>query len=413
MKLAADLHLHGLHSGGVSDRMVVPEIAQQAEVKGLKLVGTGDILHPQWRQHVKDNVEQLGNGLYRCDNINFLLTAEVEDQNRVHHLIFFPSLAQVEAFAHDIEQLSTNLKEEGRPRVDLTGRGLAKICCDHDLVFGPAHAFTPWTAIYKDYDSLKDCYGSYRDSVCFLELGLSADSALADTISDHHNLVYLSNSDAHSPWPHRLGREFNRFKISKMDFNHVIKALERKGNNQIDLNVGLDPREGKYHCTACSNCYTHFSLAEAENFSWRCPECNGSIKKGVKDRIKQLADTKKSPSWRPEYIHLPPLAILIQSILGHSSPTTNQVQSIWSNYLDHYPSEIAVLIEAPIAELRSINEKVGEAIKLFRQGEATIAPGGGGQYGQWSLSSLGEKDDQQKESYTDNSDQRSLDDFSR
>lgn len=416
MELDADLHLHGRYSGGVSDRMVVPEIADQAEIKGLDLVGTGDILHPKWRQHVREQVEDEGNGLYRFQNTHFLLTTEIEDAHRVHHLVFFPSWAQVEALADDVQEFSPDLEWEGRPRVELAGEEIAKLCVRHDLVWGPAHAFTPWTAIYKEYDSLKDCYGSYRDQINFLELGLSADSALADNIKDLHSLVFLSNSDAHSPWPHRLGREFNRFKLAKLDFSHIKKALGRKGNNQVMLNVGLDPRQGKYHCTACTECYTHVSLAEAENYSWVCSKCGGSIKKGVKDRINQLSDTKKAPAWRPEYIHLPPLASLIQTVVGHSSPTTNRVQQLWAEYLADYAGEIEVLLEAPVSELTAINDRVGKAIELFRQDQVDIEPGGGGRYGRLSFPHL--EDDQKQEGqaqsqhYTANSDQTSLSDFS-
>ncbi len=59
---------------------------------------------------------------------------------------------------------------------------------------------------------LIDCYGKMPD---FLELGLSADSDMADTIEELENIPFLTNSDAHSPWPHRLGREFNELEIAK------------------------------------------------------------------------------------------------------------------------------------------------------------------------------------------------------
>ena len=64
-------------------------------------------------------------------------------------------------------------------------------------MIGPAHAFTPWTAMYAYFDRVADCYGS--QSIDFLELGLSADSSYGAAIPDLHNVPFLSNSDAHSP----------------------------------------------------------------------------------------------------------------------------------------------------------------------------------------------------------------------
>ena len=55
------------------------------------------------------------------------------------------------------------------------------IAHENGCIIGPAHAFTPWTSIYKEYDSIMDCYGKMPD---FLELGLSADSDMADTIEE-------------------------------------------------------------------------------------------------------------------------------------------------------------------------------------------------------------------------------------
>ena len=48
-----DLHIHGKHSGGVSPKMEIPVIAEEAGKKGLDMVGTGDILNPKWLSHVK------------------------------------------------------------------------------------------------------------------------------------------------------------------------------------------------------------------------------------------------------------------------------------------------------------------------------------------------------------------------
>lgn len=385
MEIDADLHLHGLHSGGVSDRMKIPVMAEQASIKGLDLVGTGDCLNPAWREHVEENTENGGDGVFEAGNdARFVLTTEVEDRNRVHHLLIFPSFGAAEDVHDEFSRFSSDIDVEGRPRLDIGGERIAQVCEKYGVLLGPAHAFTPWTAIYKEFDSLAGCYGNSTDVLAFLELGLSADTALADSVAEHHDLTFVSFSDAHSPWPHRLGREFTRFEVNDVSFRELERAFRREGGRGTTLNVGFDPREGKYHCTACIDCYQRYTLHQAEQFGWRCAECNGSIKKGVRDRIDELSDTEvgDSPDFRPEYVHLFPLAEIIQEVVGHSSPTTKTVQRIYDSFQERFESEIVMLADAPIEELEEVNREVGEAVRKFREDETIIVPGGGGSYGE-------------------------------
>ncbi|MDY6766505.1 MAG: phosphotransferase, partial [Candidatus Nanohaloarchaea archaeon] len=174
MDVDADLHLHGLHSGGVSDKMEIPVIAEQADIKGLDLVGTGDCLNPAWRDHIKEHTADRGNGILEAENgTDFLLTTEVEDADRIHHLLLFPSFGAAEDVYNDFKRFSSDIDDEGRPRLDISGERIAQICERYDVLIGPAHAFTPWTAIYKEFDSLAGCYGNSTDVLSFLELGLS------------------------------------------------------------------------------------------------------------------------------------------------------------------------------------------------------------------------------------------------
>ncbi|EHR78075.1 Mja hyp1 intein [Thermococcus litoralis DSM 5473] len=245
------------------------------------------------------------------------------------------------------------------------------------------NCFTPWTALYKEYNSLKEAYGDAK--VHFLELGLSADSYMADRIKAHHKLTYLSNSDAHSPMPHRLGREFNRFEIEDATFDEVRKAILKRGGRKIILNAGLDPRLGKYHLTACSKCYTKYRLEDAKRLNWRCELCGGIIKKGVHDRILELADTNEKPKDRPPYLHLAPLAEIIAMVLN-KGVETKAVKSVWERLLREFGSEIAVLVDVPIKSIaKLIGEEITKAIWAFRNEKLIVIPGGGGKYGEIKL----------------------------
>lgn len=383
MKVDADLHIHSRYSKAVSKLMTIPMLAENARFKGLQMVGTGDILNPQWEEELLKYARRSDEGTYERMGIRFLLTAEVEDARRVHHLLIFPGIDTVREMREVLKRYSDDIESEGRPHLSLTGAEIADLANELDVLIGPAHAFTPWTALYKEYDSLKECYGSAK--IHFLELGLSADSQMADRIKAHHRLTYLSNSDAHSPHPHRLGREFNRFEVQDATFEEVKKAVLKRGGRKIILNAGLDPRLGKYHLTACSRCYAKYKLEDAQRLGWRCELCGGIIKKGVHDRILELADTDEKPGDRPPYLHLAPLAEIISMVTG-KGVGTKRVKAMWERLLREFGSEINVLVDAPIEGIAGIiGGDIAKAIWAFRNEKLIVIPGGGGKYGEIKL----------------------------
>lgn len=373
-----DLHIHGKHSIGVSPDMEIPVISSEAKKKGLDLVGTGDILNPEWRKHVKDTLKHTETG-FEYQGVKFVLTVEVEDEDRVHHLIIFPDFETVENVYRAFEEFSNDIDSEGRPRLDLDGEEIAKIAKENGCLIGPCHAFTPYTGIYGKKDSLKQCYGNQTSKLDFLELGLSADSKMASKISDHDDLVFLSNSDAHSPWPHRLGREFNRAELTEENFTGLNNLFNTE-QGEVTLNVGLDPREGKYHCSACNSCHQKYTLEQAKNFNWKCQECSGKIKKGVKDRVKELADREPEPENR--YLKLPPLAKIIQYTVGHASPTTKTVERKYEKLVEDLGAEADILLDENIGRIAEVDNDVAESIRKFREDIIVMVPGGGGNYGE-------------------------------
>jgi len=58
-------------------------------------------------------------------------------------------------------------------------------------------------------------------------LGLSADTDMADHIEELQDIPFLTNSDAHSPWPHRIGREFNEIEVEELTFEGVKNHITR------------------------------------------------------------------------------------------------------------------------------------------------------------------------------------------
>ncbi|MFQ6089281.1 MAG: TIGR00375 family protein [Candidatus Methanofastidiosia archaeon] len=373
-----DFHIHSRYSGGTSDKMSIEVIAKQAKLKGLDVVGSGDCLHPLWRKHLK---ETLSDDL-TYDGCRFILTCEVEDSRRVHHLILFPSFSAVDFLYENLKKHSPNITKDGRCTLRLNGAEIVEFAKEASCEVGPCHAFTPWTAIYKEFDSLKDCYQDQTRRIHFLELGLSADTELADQISELKNLTFMSNSDAHSPWPHRLGREFNRLKIKEVSYSEIVAAIRRKKGRRFTLNVGLDPKLGKYHRSACIKCYEKYSLKDAISMRWRC-ECGGRIKKGVFDRISELSDRKNvHPQHRPPYIKTAPLSEIISLTTGYKDIYSKKVQSMWKALVERFSSEIAVLLDASYAELSEVStQEIAKSIVSYREGKMRIEEGGGGRYG--------------------------------
>lgn len=368
--------------------MNIQNLALVAPLKGIDIIATGDCLHPEWIEEIK-RCNKLDEGTFEFEGTRFILNTEIEAQKRVHHLLYFPSISTVEDFKERIKHKSKNLETDGRPNIDMSGEELAQISKDLDVLIGPAHAFTPYTAMYAYFNSLSECYGNLAKYVSFVELGLSADTYFADKIKELHKLTFLTNSDCHSPHPARIAREFNRFQVNDATYNEIKKAILRINGNKTVLNVGIPPQEGKYHESACRACYTHYTLEEAQLKRWKC-SCGKRIKKGVKDRISERAEfaEPEHPDHRPLYLHLIPLTEIITKAIGQQNPFTQTVNKRWSELVSHFKSEINVLLEIDIGEIAKFTAPaIAEAIQAFRERKIIVHPGGGGQYGRIELPS--------------------------
>ncbi len=388
MEFNADLHIHGLYSRATSSNMKIRTLAKESGKKGIDLLASGDCLHSKWLAEVKE-AEKIDEGTFEMEGTRFILSTEVQAAKRVHHLLFFPSLSSVEGFKEEVGKYSKSLEADGRPYLSMNGEELAELAKDVGALIGPAHAFTPWTGMYAHYASLKECYGSRAGDVKFLELGLSADSDYGDLIRELQDITFLTNSDAHSPYAIRLAREFNTIRAKDTTFDELMMAIKREKGRCFVRNVGLPPQEGKYNETACPRCFEHYTLEEALSRRWKC-SCLATIKKGVRDRAKELSDDGivKRPDHRPEYIHIIPLGEIINQVMGISSPYSKKGLGVWEKLITEFGNEVEVLLEADIKNIRGlVGDEVAEGVHAFRSGQVVIVPGGGGEYGKVLLPS--------------------------
>ncbi len=368
----ADFHIHSPYSMAVSRAMQPENLIRACITKGIHVLGSGDALHPGW-MNAWEPFRENGAGIV------IVPQGEVEDERRVHHVILAEDPAQFGQLRDLMAGKCKSFKTSGRPHVYLSGGEIAAAAHEVGAMIGPAHAFTPWTAMYACFDRVADCYGS--EPIDFLELGLSADSSYGAAIPDLYDVPFLTNSDAHSPQPEKIGREFNRLLPESLSVKSVLACVKQGG---IAMNAGFFPEEGKYNRTACVRCYSQYSYDEAVRHGWRCPDDGGIIKKGVADRARDCSKGG-TPRPRPPYLHIVPLGQIIQTVEGASSPYTKKCQAIYSSFISMFGNEIAVLIDTPVADIRTVHPKVAGAIEALRSGSVILHPGGGGKYGTFSL----------------------------
>ncbi len=413
MEFDTDLHIHSCHSIGVSKNMNIPNLENGAVQKGIRLVGTGDATQPDWLTHLKRSLKEK-DGVLVYEKCAFVITAEVEDQDSIHHVIIIPDFESADEFRKLLKPYSPNIDDEwgGRPRVNTSAEQIAGFVREIGGLIGPAHAFTPFKAIFREnkYSSLQECYKSEAGNIHFLELGLSADSETADAIPELHRVTYISSSDAHSPTPDKLGREFVRFAMEKPNFDELKLAILRKRGRKPTLNVGFNPRLGKYYLSFCSSCRRTLIIREGnqspefdelniyiycgntdeelkllKSINERkvyCPADGKKLRLGVRDRAFMLGDGKtNSPNHRPKYIHIPPLLDLITTALKVKSAKSKTAIKLYETLQKKCGVETQILINTPISEIQDINSNLAKTIKSYRNDDVSYIAGGGGRYG--------------------------------
>ena len=68
MSIIADLHIHGKYSQATSTSLDIPNLEKYAKIKGVDLLGTGDFTHPKWIEHIKQDLAEQDNGIWKLSN---------------------------------------------------------------------------------------------------------------------------------------------------------------------------------------------------------------------------------------------------------------------------------------------------------------------------------------------------------
>jgi len=405
MKIIADFHIHSRFSRATSKELNLRNLARWAEIKGIKVLATGDFTHPDWFKNLKEKLEPAESGLFKLRNSDsqtrFILTSEISciysKKNRVrkiHILIFAPSLEIVEKINTHLGWLG-NLKSDGRPILGLDAKELAKIVLNisENCLIVPAHLMTPWFSLFgskSGFDSIEECFEDYSRYIFAGETGLSANPLMLWRIPDGRRITLISNSDAHSA-PH-IGREANVFEGDEINYNNIINAIKQgsksniqypKSNIKLTYTVEFYPQEGKYHYDGHRLCGISCSPAESKKYNNICPNCGRPLTIGVLNRVEQLAD--RPEGFKPEnaipFKSLIPLAEIISDALGQGVGTIG-VNKEYENLIEKFGDEFSVLIDVPRQELEAVTlTEIAEGIVRVREGKVFIEPGYDGVYG--------------------------------
>lgn len=378
-----DLHIHigGTKSGKpvkitASRNMTLSRILEEASVrKGMDVIGIIDSHVPEVQEELLELLERglaqpLEGGGIRYKNTTLLLGSEVEikekERGEAHFL----------CYVRDVEVLGqwTAWLAERCKNIHLSSQRIASSVCElqqvvHSLggVLIPAHIFTPHKGLYGN---CTDRMADVLDPACVLavELGLSANTEMADRISELHDKTFLTNSDAHSLA--KIAREYQAIQMASPTYDEWVLALKRADGRRVLVNYGLLPELGKYHRTVCQLCREPLPAYSAQ----RCPRCGfKSVVRGVEDRVSALADTPvgQHPPHRPPYVEQIPL-----EFVPGVGPRTRE------KLYEAFGTEMNILHRVPETDLADVaGEKVAAMLTRARMGFVSVSAGGAGTYG--------------------------------
>ncbi len=387
----ADLHVHiGRSENNKPIKITAAKSLNFANIakecrdrKGIDIVGIIDCASPYVIEDIEnflksgDAYEIKDGGIIYKDKVCIILGSEIETSEKglngksgaAHNLCYFPHLSDIKGFSNEMRNHIKNITLSSQ-RADISAYELIDIVEKYNGILIPAHCFTPHKSFYGNCtDRLEKIFKEKYSKVYAIELGLSADTSLADNISELENKSFITDSDAHS-LP-KIAREYNKILVEDISFKELLKAIKKEDGRKILANYGMDPKLGKYHRTYCEVCGKNIPGNAPVTLCDTCDSKN--ITMGVFDRIEVIKDKKKSisPKSRPPYVYQIPL----QFIPGLGGKTIDKL-------LDTFGTEMNILHKLSKDDIEAIaGLKVANNIFASIEGKLKITEGGGGVYG--------------------------------
>lgn len=387
----ADLHIHiGRSENNKPIKITAARSLNLANIakecrdrKGISIAGIIDCASPYVIEDIENFLKtgeayeiQDGGIIYK-DKVCIILGSEIETSETgingncgsAHNICFFPHLKDIKGFSNEMSNHIKNMTLSSQ-RADISAYHLIDIVEKYNGILIPAHCFTPHKSFYGNCtDRLEKIFKEKYNRVLAIELGLSADTNLADNISELEEKTFLTNSDAHS-LP-KIAREYNKILVKDISFKELLGAIKNEDGRKIVTNYGLDPKLGKYHRTYCEVCGKNIPGTAPVT---KCDTCDSrNITMGVYDRIEVIKDKEKStsPANRPEYVYQVPLTF----IPGLGNKTIEKL-------LATFETEMNILHKLSFDDLEAVvGEKNARNIINAREGKMKVTEGGGGIYG--------------------------------
>lgn len=396
MRIVADLHIHSKYAMATSKDTDLEHLAAGAKAKGIDLLGTGDFSHPKWLAELRAKLAGEGQGIFSYGGIHWVLSCEVSTvyqqggkTRKIHHILFAPDFDTVSQI-NDLLSAHGKLSSDGRPT--LTGTDSAALVdslltISREVVVIPAHAWTPFFGVFgsrSGFDSLEECYGDRAEDIFAIETGLSSDPQMNWRLSALDRVALISNSDAHSPNPWRLGREANVFDLTRLTYTQFFDAIRKKDPSRFLFTVEVDPAYGKYHFTGHEKCGVSLPPEEAKLLGNLCPKCGKKLTVGVLQRVDDLADRPEGyiPEGAVPFKRLLPLYEVISRSTGVNRLYAKSAIGLQDRLIARFGSEFNVLLDAREGDLAGVvPPKVAAAIVSNREGKVKVVPGYDGVYG--------------------------------
>ncbi|MFH1287777.1 MAG: UvrD-helicase domain-containing protein [bacterium] len=418
MKFIGDFHIHSHYSIATSKKLIPEYLDAWAQIKGVKVLGTGDFIHPGWLAELKEKLEPAEDGLFKLkpeyklkDNefyvppacrqdVRFVLTGELSSiykknnrTRKVHNLIFAPSFASAEKIQSTLDKIG-NIRSDGRPILGLDSKRVLEIVLESDTnsFLIPAHIWTPWFSVLgskSGFDSIEECFEDLAPYIFAVETGLSSDPDMNRMCSFLDKYTLISNSDAHSP--EKIGREANLFN-TELNYPAIRDAIKNKDAGFLGT-IEFFPQEGKYHYDGHRKCGVNMNPLETLKNDGICPDCGREVTVGVLNRVVQLAD--RDPGDIPfsvPFHSITSLASLLAEVLNVNE-SSKKVKDGYHSLIQKGGSEFHILLNLPLEDVKLAGgEIVAEGIRRMRNKEAIVQRGYDGEFGRIRFFGKNEKE---------------------
>jgi uncharacterized protein (TIGR00375 family) len=403
MRFIADLHVHSHYSRATSRDMCPEGIWKWAQLKGIRVIGTGDFTHPGWLKELQHKLDPLGNGLFELKkefrpadvpascrtDVSFILSAEISciyskngKTRKVHAIVLAPDFAAAARLNLALARIG-NLNADGRPILGLDAKELLRMTLEASpgAMLIPAHAWTPHFSVFgaaSGFDSLEECFEDLTPHIHAIETGLSSDPLMNWRLSALDGITLVSNSDAHSAA--KIGREANILDTD-LSYPAVMDAIRtRRGFRGT---IEFFPEEGKYHYDGHRDCGVSLAPKETVHYDYLCPVCGRKVTVGVMHRVEKLADREHGyrPPDAPVFTSIIPLPEIIAEGLK-CGVNTKKVNAVYFSLLEKLGNEFSLLMDVPLDDIeRAGTPLIREAVARMRKGQVHIAPGYDGEFG--------------------------------